>query len=105
MEAAATMADRYSLGELRVSHDQNLLLPWVRESDLAALWQAAKEHGFATPNIGTIDLMFSHLDNNQGAAGRPGGLRSFRDALGRLVEAGVAGAIGTRTCVKTLKLA
>jgi sulfite reductase (NADPH) hemoprotein beta-component len=59
MEAAATMADRYSLGELRVSHDQNLLLPWVREADLRAVWHAAHEAGFATPNIGLLTDMIA----------------------------------------------
>jgi sulfite reductase (NADPH) hemoprotein beta-component len=59
MEAAAQMADRYSLGELRVSHEQNLLLPWVREADLRAVWHAAHEAGFATPNIGLLTDMIS----------------------------------------------
>ena len=59
MEAAATMSDRYSLGELRVSHDQNLILPWVREADLRAVWHAAQEAGFATPNIGLLTDMIS----------------------------------------------
>jgi len=59
MEAAATMADRYSLGELRVTHDQNLLLPWVREADLRAVWHAAADAGFATPNIGLLTDMIS----------------------------------------------
>ena len=54
MDAAATLADRYSLGEIRVTHEQNLLLPWVREVDLYALWQAARAAGFATPNIGLL---------------------------------------------------
>ncbi len=54
MEAAATLADRYSLGEIRVTHTQNLLLPWVREADLYAVWQAAKAAGFATPNVGLL---------------------------------------------------
>ncbi|MCA6216330.1 nitrite/sulfite reductase [Ideonella sp. B7] len=54
MDIAATMADRYSLGELRVTHEQNLLLPWVREADLLAVWHAAREAGFATPNIGLL---------------------------------------------------
>ena len=57
MDAAATLADRYSLGEIRVTHDQNLLLPWVREADLYAVWQAAKAAGFATPNIGLLTDM------------------------------------------------
>ncbi len=57
MDAAADLSDRFSHGELRVSHDQNLLLPWVRESDLPALYEAAKAHGFATPNIGLLTDM------------------------------------------------
>ena len=59
MEAAATIADRYSLGELRVSHEQNLVLPWVREADLFSVWHAAKEAGFATPNIGLLTDMIA----------------------------------------------
>jgi sulfite reductase (NADPH) hemoprotein beta-component len=59
MEAAATMSDRYSLGELRVSHDQNLILPWVREADLRAVWHAAQDAGFATPNIGLLTDMIA----------------------------------------------
>jgi sulfite reductase (NADPH) hemoprotein beta-component len=59
MEQAALLADRYSCGELRVTHDQNLLLPWVRESDLYALWQAAKDASFATPNIGLLTDMIA----------------------------------------------
>jgi sulfite reductase (NADPH) hemoprotein beta-component len=54
MDAVADIADRYSAGELRVSHEQNLILADVRQSDLHALWQQAKELGFATPNIGLI---------------------------------------------------
>ena len=57
MDAAADLSERYSHGELRVSHDQNLLLPWVREADLPALFEAAKQHGFATPNIGLLTDM------------------------------------------------
>ncbi len=59
MEQAADLADRYSHGELRVTHDQNLVLPWVRESDLLALWHAAREGGFATPNIGLLTDMIA----------------------------------------------
>jgi sulfite reductase (NADPH) hemoprotein beta-component len=59
MEAAAQLADRYSLGELRVSHDQNLVLPWVREADLFSVWHAAKEASFATPNIGLLTDMIA----------------------------------------------
>ena len=59
MEAAAELAERFSQSELRVTHDQNLLLPWVRESDLAALYELAKAHGFATPNIGLLSDMIA----------------------------------------------
>ena len=54
MELAASLADRFSQGELRVTHDQNLLLPWVREVDLPGLWRSARDAGFATPNIGLL---------------------------------------------------
>ncbi|MGA0608684.1 nitrite/sulfite reductase [Caldimonas sp. KR1-144] len=59
MDAAADLADRFSHGELRVSHDQNLVLPWVLESDLFALWQAARDNSFATPNIGFLTDMIA----------------------------------------------
>lgn len=59
MDAAADIADRYSHGELRVTHDQNLLLPWVREAELFALWQAARDNSFATPNIGFLTDMIA----------------------------------------------
>jgi sulfite reductase (NADPH) hemoprotein beta-component len=54
MDAAAALAERFSQGELRVSHRQNLVLPWVRESDLPALFAAARAAGFATPNAGRL---------------------------------------------------
>ena len=54
MEAVADLADRYSFGELRISHEQNVILADVRKSDLHAVWQAAKAAGLATPNIGLL---------------------------------------------------
>jgi sulfite reductase (NADPH) hemoprotein beta-component len=54
MDRAAELATRFSHGELRVTHDQNLLLPWVPQRELHALWLAARECGFATPNIGLL---------------------------------------------------
>jgi sulfite reductase (NADPH) hemoprotein beta-component len=59
MDAAAALAERFSHGELRVTHDQNLVLPWVRTSDLRALWEAARESGFATPNVGLLTDMIA----------------------------------------------
>jgi sulfite reductase (NADPH) hemoprotein beta-component len=54
MEAIADLAERYSFGELRVSHEQNLILADVRQADLYELWQQARELGLATPNIGLL---------------------------------------------------
>ncbi len=59
MDAAAAIAERFSHAELRVTHDQNLLLPWVLESELHALWQAARDASFATPNIGLLTDMIA----------------------------------------------
>ncbi|RXZ33337.1 nitrite/sulfite reductase [Oxalobacteraceae bacterium CAVE-383] len=54
MDFVADLADRYSFSELRVTHEQNLVLADVRQSDLFALWEEAKSHGLATPNIGLL---------------------------------------------------
>ncbi|HEX2494944.1 MAG TPA: nitrite/sulfite reductase [Steroidobacter sp.] len=57
MERVAELADRYSLGFVRSTHDQNLLFADVRQRDLFALWGALKEIELATPNIGTLTDM------------------------------------------------
>lgn len=57
MDMAADLADRYSFGELRVSHEQNLILADVRQDELFAVWQAAKAAGLATANIGLLTDM------------------------------------------------
>ncbi|HLX24730.1 MAG TPA: nitrite/sulfite reductase [Usitatibacter sp.] len=54
MDFVARLADQYSFGELRVSHEQNLILADVKKGDLFALWQEAKSQGLATPNIGLL---------------------------------------------------
>ncbi len=54
LDVVADLADRYSYGEVRVSHEQNLILADVKKADLFAVWQKAKEIGFATPNIGLL---------------------------------------------------
>jgi sulfite reductase (NADPH) hemoprotein beta-component len=53
----ADLADRYSFGELRVTHEQNIVLADVEQSQLFALWQLAKAKGLATPNIGLLTDM------------------------------------------------
>ena len=54
MDAIAGIADRYSHGEIRVGHEQNLVLPHVAQRDLPAVWQALDGIGVATPNVGLI---------------------------------------------------
>ena len=54
LDAVADLADRYSFGEVRVSHEQNLILADVKQSELYAVWQEARKLGFATPNIGLL---------------------------------------------------
>ncbi|TMH30828.1 MAG: nitrite/sulfite reductase [Betaproteobacteria bacterium] len=54
MDAVADLADAYSFGELRVSHEQNLIFTDVKQAALLALWGELKALGFATPNIGLL---------------------------------------------------
>jgi sulfite reductase (NADPH) hemoprotein beta-component len=57
MEAVADWAERFGFGEIRVSHEQNLILPDVRASELFTLWQEARKAGLATPNLGLLTDM------------------------------------------------
>jgi len=59
LDTAADLADEFSAGELRVTHDQNLLLPWVREQDLPALWVAASHAGLARSNVRLLTDMIA----------------------------------------------
>lgn len=54
MEKVAEWAQQWSFGEIRVSHEQNLVLPHVAERDLFSLWQAADAVGLAHPNAGLL---------------------------------------------------
>ena len=57
MELVADLAERYSFGEVRVTHTQNLLLADVEQSACFALWQSLRDAGLATPNIGMLTDM------------------------------------------------
>ena len=59
LDAIADLADEYSFGEVRVSHEQNLILADVKQGDLFAVWERAKKIGFATPNIGLLTDIIS----------------------------------------------
>jgi sulfite reductase (NADPH) hemoprotein beta-component len=54
MEAVAELADKFSFGEIRVSHEQNLILPHVALADLPKLWPALKVLGLDTANSGQV---------------------------------------------------
>ena len=54
MEAVADLAERFSFGEIRVTHEQNLVLPHVRQSDLHAVWSGLDAAGLATANLGLV---------------------------------------------------
>ncbi len=53
-DAIADLADRYSFGEVRNTHDQNMVLGEVRKNDVHAVWQRLSEMNLATPNIGLL---------------------------------------------------
>ena len=57
LETIADLADQYAFGELRATHNQNVVLTDILCSDLFELWQTAKQSGLATPTIGTINDM------------------------------------------------
>jgi sulfite reductase (NADPH) hemoprotein beta-component len=54
MDLVADWSERFGFGEVRVSHEQNLILPDVRANELFTLWQEAREAGLATPNLGLL---------------------------------------------------
>ena len=57
MDAMADLADKFSFGEIRSTHEQNLVLADVREEDLLDLWKALDAERLATPNIGSLNDM------------------------------------------------
>src|SRR5690606_5154753 len=54
MRVIADLADRHSFGEIRVTHEQNLVLTDVKLGELYTVWEQARAHGLATPNIGLL---------------------------------------------------
>ena len=54
MDALAELADTYAFGELRTTHEQNIVLADVRESELQSLWQALQAQGLSASNAGRI---------------------------------------------------
>jgi sulfite reductase (NADPH) hemoprotein beta-component len=96
MDAIADLAERYSFGEIRVGHEQNLVLPHVAQRDLFALWPALNALRLATPNVGLVSdiiacpgLDYCSLANTRSIPVAQELTRRFRDPdlardLGRL---------------------
>ena len=59
MEVVADLAERFGFDEIRVSHEQNLVLPHVRLSDLPAVWETLAANGLGTPNAGLVSDMIA----------------------------------------------
>jgi sulfite reductase (NADPH) hemoprotein beta-component len=51
LDRVADLVDRFSAGEARVTHEQNVVLPWVHVNDLLPLWEAARNAGLASANV------------------------------------------------------
>jgi sulfite reductase (NADPH) hemoprotein beta-component len=96
MDAIAELAETYSFGEIRVGHEQNLVLPHVAQRNLPALWRALDLIGVATPNVGLVSdiiacpgLDYCSLANTRSIPVAQELTRRFRDLdlahdLGRL---------------------
>ncbi|OXI39576.1 nitrite/sulfite reductase [Burkholderia aenigmatica] len=59
LDALADLADRFSAGEARVTHTQNVVLPWVHVDDLFLLWENARAIGLASANVGLLTDMIA----------------------------------------------
>src|SRR5260370_17884674 len=59
MDIIAGLAERFSVGEIRVSHEQNLILPHVRADEAQTLWRSLRTHGLATANAGLLTNIIS----------------------------------------------
>lgn len=59
MDAVADLADRYSFGEMRITHKQNLVFADIKQTDLIALWHELTKLELASPNIGMLTDIIS----------------------------------------------
>lgn len=97
MDAVADLADRYSLGEIRVSHRQNLVLTDVKQSDLAALWRELDSLSLATSNVGLLSDMICCPGLDYCALANARSIPVARDISRRFVDVDQLAAIGQFT--------
>ena len=94
MEAIAELADRYSHGEIRVGHEQNLVFPHVRQRDLPALWKQLDAIGVATPNTGLVTDIIACPGLDYCALANARSIPVAMDIAKRFADNGKAQAIG-----------
>src|SRR5690606_8393116 len=97
MDALADLADAYSFGELRVNHRQNLVLPYVRQSDLYAVWTALDPLALATPNLNLLSDLISCPGLDYCALANARSIPVARDISARFVNVDRLAAIGPLT--------
>jgi sulfite reductase (NADPH) hemoprotein beta-component len=97
MDAVAELADRYSFGEIRISHRQNLVLVDVRQRDLHALWQELERLGLATPNLGLITDIIACPGLDYCALANARSISVAQSIAGRFADADTAAGIGNLT--------
>jgi sulfite reductase (NADPH) hemoprotein beta-component len=97
MDAVADLADRYSIGEIRVNHRQNLVLPDVKQSELLELWQALRELALATPNVGQLSDIICCPGLDYCALANARSIPVARDISRRFVDVDRLAAIGQLT--------
>ncbi|MES0874535.1 nitrite/sulfite reductase [Sinimarinibacterium thermocellulolyticum] len=94
LDLIGDLAERYSFGEVRATHDQNLVLADVRQQDVHAVWEALRGAGLATPNIGLLTDMICcpGLDfcslANAGSIGVAAEINDRFDSLDHLYDIG-----------------
>ncbi len=94
MEAIADLAGRYSHGEVRVGHEQNLVFPHVRQQDLPALWKQLEAIGVATPNPGLVTDIIACPGLDYCALANARSIPVAMDIAKRFADNGKAQAIG-----------
>ncbi len=94
MDAVADLADLYSRGEIRVTHEQNLVFPHVKIADLVALWQSLERLGLATANAGLVTDMIACPGLDFCSLANAPSISVARDISNRFADAARADEIG-----------
>ena len=94
MDTIADLADRYSAGEIRVGHEQNLCFPYVRQRDLSDLWRALDAIGVATPNVNLVSDIISCPGLDYCALANTRSIPVAQEITRRFRDLNIAGGLG-----------